>query len=47
VTAKPLPLIVWRCPSCGNVLARIALKPGSVVEIKCKRCKTIATKEAA
>lgn len=41
---RPMP---WRCPSCGTMLAKIALSPGSVVEIKCPRCRVMATKEAA
>lgn len=44
---KSPPLTVWRCPSCGNVLARLDLKPGSVVEVKCRHCKTIVVKQVA
>ena len=40
-------LVPWRCPSCGSMLARIALEPGSVIEIKCARCNAVAIKEAA
>lgn len=36
----------WRCPKCRKLLARLRLAPGSVVEIKCGKCNTIA-KEAA
>lgn len=37
----------WRCPGCGALLAKLVLTPGSVVQIRCGRCKTTATKEAA
>ena len=37
----------WRCPRCNAMLARLALRPGSVVEIKCARCNAVAIKEAA
>lgn len=40
-------LVPWRCPSCGGLLARMRLSPGSVVEIKCARCGVLAAKEAA
>jgi hypothetical protein len=40
-------LVAWRCPSCNALLAKIHLTAGSVLEIKCARCNTIATKEAA
>lgn len=36
----------WRCPHCDALLARLRLMPGSVVEIRCWRCKT-TVKEAA
>ncbi len=36
----------FRCPRCDTLLARIRLTPGSVVEIKCGRCKALV-KEAA
>lgn len=45
---EPLPppvLVVWRCPSCRQFLARMALAPGSTVEIKCPRCGVLAVKE--
>jgi LSD1 subclass zinc finger protein len=29
------------------MLAKMRLSPGSVVEIKCAKCNTMATKEAA
>lgn len=49
--AKPFPpprsLDVWRCSKCNRILARVALSPGSAVEIKCSVCNTFATKEAA
>ena len=41
---KPAP---WRCPRCGNLLAKVHLAPGSVIETKCKKCGSIVTKEAA
>lgn len=41
------PLDIWRCPKCGTILAKLRLVQGSVVEIKCARCNTFATKEAA
>jgi ribosomal protein S27E len=41
------PLEAWRCPSCGRVLMKLALAPGSIVEIKCHSCKAFAVREAA
>lgn len=35
-------LEVWRCPKCGRVLARLSLQEG-VVEVRCHRCKALAT----
>lgn len=29
-------LHVWRCCSCGNIVAEIDLPPGAVVQIRCK-----------
>lgn len=29
-------LVTWRCPECGNILARHRLAPGSYLEVKCK-----------
>ena len=40
-------LTVWRCPSCGTILAKVKLAPGSVIEVKCYRCNQFAVKEAA
>jgi len=40
-------LTMLRCPKCGAVLARVNLCAGSVVEIKCRKCKTIVIKAAA
>ena len=40
-------LTVWRCPSCGRILAKLKLVPGSIVEIKCGSCNAYAVKEAA
>lgn len=37
----------WKCPSCGRMLAKIRLAPGSVIEIQCKSCKAFAIREAA
>ena len=31
-----------RCKNCGHLLVKAELKPGSVVEVKCK-CKTVNT----
>lgn len=44
---RPPPLPAWRCPKCNTILAKMVLKPGSVVEIKCPRCNVMAIKEAA
>lgn len=27
---------VWRCWSCGRIIARLVLVPGSLIEVKCK-----------
>jgi phage FluMu protein Com len=35
-------LKVWRCRTCGRILTRADLAPGSTVEIKCG-CKTVTT----
>ena len=44
----PTPILIpWRCPSCNTILAKVSLRPGSVIEIKCPRCNAMATKEAA
>jgi len=45
--AAPRSLEAWRCPGCGRVLMRLALTPGSIVEIKCHSCKVFAVREAA
>lgn len=37
----------WRCPSCGGLLAKLHLVPGSTVEIKCHRCNAVTIKEAS
>lgn len=42
MVAQPGTLMTWRCPSCGRILARVALVAGSLVEIKC-RCNQTAT----
>jgi len=47
IVQSPPALKPWRCPSCGGMLARMHLTPGSVVEIKCHRCNALVTKEAA
>jgi hypothetical protein len=39
--------VVWRCPKCNRILARLLLTAGSAVEIKCSICNTLATREAA
>lgn len=39
-------LYAWRCPCCGTILAKLALAPGSVVEIKCRRCNVTAVRES-
>jgi len=38
-------LEVWNCPRCGHVLAKLKLTPGSVVQVRCKRCNTFSEKE--
>jgi len=40
-------LEVWRCPRCPTVLAKVLLVPGSVVEIRCKRCGMFCRLEKA
>jgi phage FluMu protein Com len=37
----------WRCPKCGGKLAKLALAPGSTLEIKCSRCNTLASKHVS
>lgn len=37
----------WRCPNCGRKLADMILGPGSMVSVKCERCKTLNVREAA
>lgn len=44
---RPSALVIWRCPKCGTILAKLYLARGSVVEVKCARCNTFAVKEAA
>lgn len=39
--------VVWRCPKCNRILARVVLVAGSAVEVKCGNCNTMATREAA
>jgi hypothetical protein len=43
---RPARLAVWRCPNCGTILAKLALGPGSLVEIKCARCNAFAARSA-
>ena len=43
---RPSGLPDWRCHTCGALLARLRLSPGSVVQIKCK-CNAINTLEKA
>ena len=35
-------LQTWRCRGCGRILAKAALMPGSLLEIKCK-CHVTST----
>lgn len=44
---SPRRMEVLRCPSCGRVLLKIALMPGSMIEIKCHSCKAFVIREAA
>lgn len=39
-TTRPIPATLQeqRCP-CGALLAKVSLKPGSTVEIVCRRCR--------
>lgn len=42
---RPLPELLlqqWRCPKCGRILARLLLSAGSVLEIRCSSCHTVA-----
>lgn len=41
----PARLTAWRCPTCRTLLMRLALGPGSVVEVKCSKCNTLTTIE--
>lgn len=43
-TTKP-PLVAVTCPQCGAVLARVSA--GASVEVKCLRCKSWISKDAA
>jgi len=38
-------LDTWRCPNCSRILAKLALAPGSVVEVKCGSCNRFSTRE--
>ena len=40
-------LTTWRCPTCNNMLAKVALTPGARIEVKCSKCNTYAIREAA
>lgn len=35
----PERLRAWRCYRCARVLAHLFLRPGSVVIVRCRRCR--------
>ncbi len=39
--------VVWRCPNCNRILAKVQLSAGSAVEVKCHSCNRVAVREAA
>jgi phage FluMu protein Com len=39
------PLQPWRCNNCGQTLLYLWLMPGSILEIKCPRCKAMNVRE--
>ena len=43
----PIELTAVRCPKCGRMLAKVALAPGSIIEIQCKSCGAFLYREAA
>lgn len=44
---RPIPLDDVRCPSCGRLVARVRLVPGSAVETYCRHCKRWVLREVA
>jgi phage FluMu protein Com len=38
-------LVVWRCPNCSRILARLKLGTGSEIEIKCASCGRFSIRE--
>lgn len=38
-------LDIWHCPRCGTILGKLRLAPGSLVELKCKRCGAFSQRE--
>lgn len=38
-------LVEWRCPNCGALFMKLKLGPGSMIEVKCRTCNTVAVRE--